>query len=58
MPRLAHDDEVTSREQLHPVGCAAMLRHVRRLPDGRFDIVTRGGRRFRLLDMDAEPSRT
>ena len=27
-----------------------MLREVRRLPDGRFDIVTRGARRFRLLD--------
>jgi len=27
---------------------------VRRLPDGRYDIVTRGARRFRLLDLDAE----
>jgi Lon protease-like protein len=39
---------------LHPVGCTAEVRDVRRLPDGRFDIVTRGGRRFRLLDLDAE----
>jgi uncharacterized protein len=37
---------------LHPVGCTAEVRDVRRLPDGRFDIVTRGCRRFRLLDMD------
>ncbi len=39
---------------LHPVGCTAELRDVRRLPDGRFDIVTRGARRFRLLDLDAD----
>src|SRR5690606_2365484 len=36
---------------LHPVGCTAELREVRRLPDGRYDIVTRGARRFRLLDI-------
>jgi uncharacterized protein len=39
---------------LHGVGCTAEMRDVRRLPDGRFDIVTRGGRRFRLLSLDAE----
>ena len=39
---------------LHAVGCTAELRDVRRLPDGRFDIVTRGSRRFRLLDIDAD----
>jgi Lon protease-like protein len=42
---------------LHRVGCAAELLDARRLPDGRFDIVTRGVRRFRLLhvDPDARP---
>jgi Lon protease-like protein len=39
---------------LHAVGCTARLDDVRRLPDGRFDIVTRGARRFRLIDVDAE----
>jgi uncharacterized protein len=39
---------------LHLIGCTAEMRDVRRLPDGRFDIVTKGGRRFRLLDLDAE----
>lgn len=39
---------------LHGVGCTASLRDVRRLPDGRYDIVTRGARRFRLLELDAE----
>lgn len=39
---------------LHAVGCTAALRDVRRLPDGRYDIVTRGARRFRLLELDTE----
>ena len=37
---------------LHGVGCTASLREVRRLPDGRFDLLTQGDRRFRLLDVD------
>jgi Lon protease-like protein len=44
--------EVTSLDQLHPIGCAAVLRQASRLPDGRFDIVTMGERRFRLLALD------
>ncbi len=36
---------------LHDVGCTASLREVRRLPDGRFDIVTVGEARFRLLGL-------
>jgi uncharacterized protein len=39
---------------LHTVGCTALLRDVRRLPDGRFDLVTEGARRFRLVDLDAD----
>ena len=38
---------------LHTIGCTAELRDVRRLPDGRYDIVTRGARRVRLLSLDA-----
>jgi uncharacterized protein len=38
---------------LHRVGCSALLRGVRKLPEGQFDIVTRGHRRFRLLELDA-----
>ena len=45
------DDGITG---LHTVGCTAVLRDVQRLPDGRFDLVTEGARRFRLLDLDAE----
>lgn len=39
---------------LHPIGCSAELVDARRLPEGRFDVVTRGARRFRLLELDAE----
>lgn len=45
--------EVTSLDQLQPIGCAAVLRQASRLPDGRFDIVTIGERRFRLLSLDS-----
>jgi Lon protease-like protein len=44
--------EVTSLDQLQPIGCAALLRQASRLPDGRYDIVTVGERRFRLLSLD------
>ena len=46
------DIEVTSLDQLRPIGCSAVLRQAKRLPDGRFDIVTSGERRFRLLALD------
>ncbi|MGH3865842.1 MAG: LON peptidase substrate-binding domain-containing protein [Pseudonocardiaceae bacterium] len=39
-------------EETHDIGCTAVLQEARRLPDGRFDIVTRGEKRFRLLDVD------
>ncbi len=48
----SNDIEVTSLDQLKPIGCVAILRQVSRLPDGRFDIVTLGERRFRLLALD------
>ncbi|MHA6622024.1 LON peptidase substrate-binding domain-containing protein [Pseudonocardia sp. DLS-67] len=48
----APDDDGMSG--LHAVGCTAVLDDVERLPDGRFDLVTRGARRFRLLDVDAD----
>ncbi|MEU4780315.1 LON peptidase substrate-binding domain-containing protein [Micromonospora sp. NPDC023633] len=42
---------------LHEVGCTAELRQVTERPDGGFDIVTVGKRRFRIADVDrdAEP---
>ncbi|MET7749996.1 LON peptidase substrate-binding domain-containing protein [Micromonospora sp. NPDC005367] len=37
---------------LHEVGCTADLRQVTELPDGGFDIVTVGRRRFRIAEVD------
>lgn len=39
---------------LHEVGCTAQLRQVTELPDGGFDIVTVGRRRFRITDLDPD----
>ena len=33
-------------EALHPVGCAAHVRSVQALPDGRYDVATSGAQRF------------
>ncbi|MFY1637544.1 LON peptidase substrate-binding domain-containing protein [Solwaraspora sp. WMMB335] len=41
---------------LHEVGCTAELRQVTELPNGRFDIVTVGRRRFRITDLVDEPT--
>lgn len=45
--------DVERADQVQEVGCSALLREVKQLPDGRFDIVTKGDRRFRLLAVDA-----
>jgi Lon protease-like protein len=37
---------------LYDIGCAAALRQVTPYDDGRFDIVTVGARRFRILEVD------
>ena len=47
-----HREGRDSEQHTHEIGCTAILREARRLPDGRFDIITRGGKRFRLLDVD------
>lgn len=39
---------------LHEVGCTAEVRQVTELPDGRFDLVTVGRRRFRITGVDEQ----
>ena len=51
--RQGHDAGDPYDVELHDIGCTAVLREAKRLPDGRFDIVTCGERRFRLVDVDA-----
>ena len=46
------DETPVTSDQLYEVGCTAELRQVTELPDGRFDIVTVGRRRFRLLGVE------
>jgi Lon protease-like protein len=38
-------------DDLYPVGCTAELRQVTELPDGRFEIMTVGRRRFTIRDV-------
>jgi uncharacterized protein len=39
---------------LYEVGCTATVRQITEHPDGRFDLVTVGRRRFRVLDVDSD----
>jgi Lon protease-like protein len=39
-------------DAVYPIGTATLLREAERLPDGRFDIITTGTRRFRILEVD------
>ncbi|KMS88184.1 LON peptidase substrate-binding domain-containing protein [Prauserella rugosa] len=45
--------EVDELDHVHTIGCAARLREAKRLPDGRYDLVASGTRRFLLHDVDA-----
>jgi Lon protease-like protein len=38
------------RPAVYPVGCAGLMTHVERLPDGRFNIILKGLQKFRILD--------
>jgi Lon protease-like protein len=50
--RAGHEVGSASVTALHEVGTTAVLRRVTRYPDGRYDILTSGSRRFRLLAVD------
>ena len=50
--REGRETGVSGVSALYPVGCTAMLRQVQKYPDGRYDIVTVGVQRFRLLTLD------
>src|ERR671923_2357088 len=40
------------RPPVYPVGCAGLVTHAERLPDGRYNIVLQGLEKFRILDED------
>jgi Lon protease-like protein len=41
------------RPPIYPIGCAGVITHADRLPDGRFNIVLRGMEKFRVAGEDA-----
>jgi Lon protease-like protein len=47
------DAAPVTADLLYEVGCTAELRQVTELPDGRFDIVTVGRRRFRVMSVES-----
>jgi uncharacterized protein len=44
------------RPPVYPIGCAGLITHADRLPDGRFNIVLRGLEKFRILGESHEQS--
>jgi Lon protease-like protein len=51
----AADTELDVRAPIYDVGCAGLITHVERLPEGHFNITLRGFEKFRLIGED-EPS--
>jgi uncharacterized protein len=49
---LGHEVGAGAARRLAAIGCTAELRGVQRHDDGRFDLVTTGGTRFRVEDVD------
>ena len=50
--RKGRETGVEGISSLHEIGCTATLRRVAEHDDGRFDLVTVGTQRFRLLELD------
>lgn len=44
--------EVTGLDHVYGIGCATVLREAKRLPDGRYEVVSTASRRFRLREID------
>jgi hypothetical protein len=50
------EEDYEARPAIYPVGCAGLITHAERLPDGRFNIVLQGLEKFRVIDEDASRS--
>jgi Lon protease-like protein len=50
--RKGRETGVDGVSALYEIGCIAALRQVREHPDGRFDLVTAGTQRFRLVSLE------
>lgn len=51
-----HAHEMAGDPPLYPVGCEGRIAQSERLPDGRYNIVVAGTRRFRILEEPPRPS--
>src|SRR5262245_40217409 len=51
--RPGYEAEYEGRPPIYAVGCAGVITHVERLPDGRFNLILRGLEKFRVLDEEA-----
>jgi uncharacterized protein len=50
------EEDYDGRPPVYPIGCAGLITHAERLPDGRYNIVLRGLEKFRVLAEDASRS--
>src|SRR6187549_2359832 len=46
--RAGWESDYEGRPAVYPLGCAGVITHAERLPDGRFNIVLRGMEKFRI----------
>jgi uncharacterized protein len=46
------EGQYDGRPPVYPIGCAGLITHAERLPDGRFNIVLQGLEKFRIIDED------
>ena len=46
------EGDYDGRPAVYPIGCAGVITHAERLPDGRFNIVLRGMEKFRITGED------
>jgi Lon protease-like protein len=51
-----HAHEASGDPPLHPIGCAGTIRQAQKLPDGRYNLMLEGTRRFRILHEPAGPA--
>ena len=51
-----YETDYEGRPPIYPVGCAGLITHSERLPDGRYNIVVRGLEKFRLVREHAQHS--
>ena len=50
------EGDYEGRPAVYPIGCAGVITHAERLPDGRFNIVLRGMEKFRIVGEDTSRS--